>query len=675
MAGLERDKGPSGSPGRFRIRGIPRLLLATLVIALLAVPSSSRSAVPVKTAVFNFSARNLEASGYGTTVTNTLLVHLKNRGEFSVLDRKELESFLAMNDLRQDEHLDNVALIGNRLGLNIIVTGSVERNGTILTIRCNVVQVEQKKPILDVRLTAFGDEGLARELNSLGDMIAGAVTDLGREREDAFSLRAPVNIRKKSGNMKIQLSWENPPGAAAIAGWEVFRGTSPEGPFARIAQVNRSEFWDQAVERNRTYHYKVRSFSSRGGYSEFSAVVAAESAPTPNPPVILRADSRVRSVQLVLLPSPARGDDPFRFKGYRLYRAGEEGPFRELKNIPVPDARPGMDAVEAGKVIAVDSAIRDGERYYYRATAYNEKELESDYSRALIGSALPRVQDVRAEGERIREIPLSWRAVPSPFIRGYHVYRSESPGGNFAVILSIPTTEAGTDSRVSVVDAKGLGDRKTYYYRVTAYEEGGAETTPSETASAVTRGRPPTPRDFRAEVGRVKRIPLAWQPSALDDVLGYRIYRSVRKEGPFESLRVISGRQSDGYVDDGGALGDGTAYFYRITAYNRVDAESEPSEVVTAATKARPKPPAGFRGETEGGKAVLRWQANAEPDIARYDIFERSYFGLEKIAAATGTFHSLGDMTKGKSRVFCLRAVDRSGLESEASPEITVTAP
>ncbi len=699
MAGSKRINIPGGSPGRLSCRRTLRLVpvLAVLFFCITGVAMSwAQSSAPVRAAVFNFSARNLEASAYGTTVTNALLNNLKNRPGFSVLDRKELESFLTLNDLQQNDHMDNVILVGSRLGLNIVVTGSVERKGTMLTLYCKVVHIEQRKPVLDVRLAAFGDAGLARELDVLADRIAGAVTSSKQTREETPTAKAPVNVQKKSGNMKIYLSWESPPGATGISGWEVFRGSSATGPFARIAQVNRPEYWDQTVERNRTYQYKIRSFSSSGGYSDFSAVVAAESAPTPNPPVILRTDSRVRGIQLTWLPSPTTGDDPLKFKGYKLYRAkGEDGPYREVKDVTGLGPGQGTDVSGSGKVIFVDSGIGDDERYFYRVTACNEKDLESDFSRALAGSSLPRVSDVRATGEQIREVPLSWKPIVSPFVRGYHIYRSESPSGNFARLQNVIPGPAGADGRVSCVDREGLGDRKTYYYRVTVFEEGGAETSPSDTASAITRDKPPVPQGLKAEGSRVKKILLTWQACTREDVQGYRLYRSQKKEGPFEPIGKLSGRSSFQFEDAGGVygevtalaeralglgglpgtLGDGSVYFYRMTSYNQRDVESEPSPTVLAQTKPRPKAPAGLRGEVANGKAILRWDANSEPDIVRYDLYERGLFGLEKIAAVSGTSHAAGEMAKGKSRVFSVRAVDRDALESESSPEITVNAP
>jgi len=123
-----------------------------------------------------------------------------------------------------------------------------------------------------------------------------------------------------------------------------------------------------------------------------------------------------------------------------------------------------------------------------------------------------------------------------------------------------------------------------------------------------------------------------------------------------------------------GGLQDGTEYFYRVASFNEKDVESEPSPVVATRTKARPKAPAGFRGEASGGRVLLTWQAGPEPDIREYHLYERGLFGLEKVASVSGTSHTLEGLAKGKSRIFSIRVVDRDGLESDPGPEITVTA-
>jgi fibronectin type 3 domain-containing protein len=107
-------------------------------------------------------------------------------------------------------------------------------------------------------------------------------------------LKPPVNIQKRSGNRQIYLSWEDPPNTNAD-GYDIFRSSTKEGPFAKIGQVQQREYLDKDLERSSTYHYKIKSFTKSGLQSGFTDVIAGETALTPNPPVIIKVESRVKA--------------------------------------------------------------------------------------------------------------------------------------------------------------------------------------------------------------------------------------------------------------------------------------------------------------------------------------------------------------------------------------------
>ena len=79
---------------------------------------------------------DLEASGYNTMVANMLMSNLGCESYLSILDRKELEAFLSMNDLQQNDNLENVTHIGSRLGLSAVVVGSVGKKESVIMIHC-----------------------------------------------------------------------------------------------------------------------------------------------------------------------------------------------------------------------------------------------------------------------------------------------------------------------------------------------------------------------------------------------------------------------------------------------------------------------------------------------------------------------------------------------------------
>lgn len=133
-----------------------------------ATPISSLS-------VFNFNATNLDASKYGPEVTNMLTDALSKNQAFSIISRHDLLEFLSLNDLQQNDNLENMVNIGNRLGLNFIVAGRIEKKGVILEIKCIVVDIHDNKVIFTRKVQALGDSNLATEISKMSDSIVATI--------------------------------------------------------------------------------------------------------------------------------------------------------------------------------------------------------------------------------------------------------------------------------------------------------------------------------------------------------------------------------------------------------------------------------------------------------------------------------------------------------------------
>lgn len=591
-----------------------------LVIAssVLLCQSLIAASVPVKMSIFSFKPLNIDSSTISTTVTNALMTSLTAEANISLLDRKTLEEFLTLNDLQQNDNLEDVASIGSRMGLDAIVTGTVEKKGTVLAINCKVINIEQKKVIYSQTIRSLGDARLAPDINDLAKAITKSVMTMSSQPKEEAAFKGPVNVQKRPGNRRIQLNWENVAKTTAAA-YEVFRSTSANGPFAKVGQVTRPEFVDQNLENKVVYYYKIRAYNEKGLPSEYSDVVSAETALTPNPPVLLKADGHVKSIQLTWTPSPISSDDPLKLRGYKLYRSqSEQGPYKEAANVLGTDLNIGVDTASTidklFRVTFADKGLSDGETYYYRLTAYNEKNLESDFSSPIKGTTIVNVSGVLAQGDLIREVRLAWNRLESPEIKGYYIYRSEKEDKEFAKIKKIDQASSG-EKKVNYRDTEGLGDLIRYYYRITAFETAELETSSSATVSAQTKGKPPAPQGVKALGGLVKKVELAWSAASAEDVEGYKIFSSRSAEGEFVLIKKLEGRNTNKYVDEGrdyAKLEDNGTYYYRITSYNKVDVDSQ-SVLVSATTKPRPSTPQSLKGEAMKVKEIpISWQANPE---------------------------------------------------------------
>jgi uncharacterized protein len=741
--------------------------VALLLIFFADVGSSVAS--EYKLSVFNFGTLNMEASGLGTSVTNLLINALKTNPSISLLDRKDLETFLSLNDLQQNDQLDNVVNIGSRLGLDFIVVGSVDKRGSAININCSLIQIDKKKEVYSTRARAFGESALAVEIVKLGSLITAVLnkngaggTETAASGEKAAATN-PVNFQKIPGNKKIILRWQGAP-AFAAAGYEIYRGLNPGGPFAMLGQTDKTEYSDQNVENNTSYFYKVRAFDKLSRLSDFTSVLEASTDFAPNSPIILKTEGHAKSILIVWVPSPSKSSDTSKLAGYRIYRAKTENdPYQEIAKLSVADLSGNTD----GKMYYRDRELPCGGTYFYRLAAFNEKNIESELCHPVKGTVLASIASVNTQSGLIREVKVTWAGVQSPFIVAYNIYRSLKSDGNFTKIKKLSAADVKDNFTYS--DLAGLGDKTNYYYYVTAEDDLGIETSPSPVAVALTRDIPPQPENFAVRSGLVKKVEITWQAAKQEEVEGYNIYWAPEKDGHYNLLKKISGRENNSYMDDSRGfdnLGDNKVYYYRLRAYNKVAAESLPafayattkprpqkptalqgtslrvketplawlanpekdislyyvyrttgekddfssvgetdktqyldknlkdgatyrykiqakdkdgllsdlSDIISVNTKPKPKQPESLSGRYEAGKAEISWQANKENDISHYVVYEKVFLGTEKIAEVKSTNYSDGSILKGKNKVYVVSAVDTSGLESDISPELAISA-
>jgi TolB-like protein len=139
------------------------------------VKAISRGSSRYNVSVFHFTPLNMDASSYGMTATNTLINALKMEPSFVMLDRKELETFLAINDLQQNDQMENVVNIGTRMGLNFVIAGTIEKKGSLIVTNCKVISIDQKKIIFTKHSISMGEASLVSDFRKLSDSIIEAI--------------------------------------------------------------------------------------------------------------------------------------------------------------------------------------------------------------------------------------------------------------------------------------------------------------------------------------------------------------------------------------------------------------------------------------------------------------------------------------------------------------------
>ncbi len=152
------------------------------------------------------------------------------------------------------------------------------------------------------------------------------------------------------------------------------------------------------------------------------------------------------------------------------------------------------------------------------------------------------------------QVSLSWQS--SLGAVSYNIYRATASGA-----------EGQTPYRTGVTTASftdtGVTNGTTYYYQVTAVNSAGAQSSPSNEASAIPAAIPAAPSNLTATAVSVKQINLAWINNTTNQD-GVYIERSLDGIN-FSQIATVSGTTTS-YANAG--LARQTTYYYRVRSHN-----------------------------------------------------------------------------------------------------------
>lgn len=341
------------------------------------------------------------------------------------------------------------------------------------------------------------------------------------EETPSAELRAPEGLRASSGELRaVPLKWD-PLLTGDVAGYVVERGSEREGPFDRLAAVegrlatvyldrgDEVEADDEAEAARMgdgvTYFYRVRAYAPSGQVGvAASQVVAATTAPLPDPPEDLRSYShQPRQVPLSWRPSR----DPT-VAGYVVYRSPtSRGPFEPLAELQ-----------ERYQTTYVDRELGDLRVFYYRVSAKNTAGGEGEPTETV--RAVTKPEPLPPVGLRVVESGLgsnhlAWEPNVEKDLVEYRLLRMREGSEVPEIVASLPR------GQTSAKDTAVAADEKVSYALV-AIDRDGLESAPSEPIAVQSVGY-----DLSATV-RPDGVHLAWNSRTEEGFRGARVVRRGR---------------------------------------------------------------------------------------------------------------------------------------------------
>ncbi|MBA7631070.1 hypothetical protein ES703_38597 [subsurface metagenome] len=280
----------------------------------------------------------------------------------------------------------------------------------------------------------------------------------------------------------------------------------------------------------------------------------------------------------------------------------------ELTVLPMRDVYTSWDGTKAVVVLGFDDAyttdytttwpILENE-YGFTGTSYVYTQAINQNLPAYMSWA--QIQEMAAEADTTppaaptgltatavgpSQIDLDWANNTEADLDHYSVYRSTTSG------FTPGTGTFVADTTTSAYSDTGLSAETTYYYKVTAVDTSGNESDPSAQASATTQAPdttpPAAPTGLTATAVSSSQINLDWTNNTETDLASYNVYRSTTSGFTPGTGNFVANTTVSSYSDTG--LSASTTYYYKVTAVDTSNNESDPSAQASATTEA---PPAG----------------------------------------------------------------------------------
>lgn len=411
--------------------------------------------------------------------------------------------------------------------------------------------------------------------------------DLQSSLSDAvlFYRVLPVDLILNPGNQSVNLTWDFSNYADSA---DVFRATSPNGPFTKIASgVTIADYTDTNVTNGVAYYYYVQNYLNGALYGFATYTQSAIPFPNPTAPVNLSVSSDGNIPSLSWTP-------PAHAKSFYVYRANSAaGPFGYVGTASTANYK--------------DPTITNGLRFY-RVTA-TWGTFESAPSNT-VSFRYGHPSTLTATGSA-NSIALSWGNVSGA--ASYSIHRSTIKGGNYTII--------GTSLTNSYTDDTAAADTG-YYYVVSATFPDTTVGGFSPEASAMRAGSN-VPSGITVTATTTTSVTLEWVrvPSATR----YNVYQATSAGGPYTSVG-----NSPSPTFQAASLLSNRDYFYRLTSVVN-GAESAQSATVPARTVTLPtNSPSGQAGNNQ-----IRVSWNPLTGITTYTL-QRSTDRLNFTTVASG---------------------------------------
>lgn len=352
-------------------------------------------------------------------------------------------------------------------------------------------------------------------------------------------LTPEISSIKSQSSKELIISWTT---VAEATNYEIYRATSQNGTYKRIATVNginRVNYTDTKVTAGKLYYYKIRSVGQVDNttvYSDYSESVPGRTAKIPSGAYVKSKDSTTLRINWTADTNAS---------GYVIKRAeSAKGKYKTIATVSGGSTK-----------YYDDTTVKENNTYYYKVQAYNHNQGVKGYSgygSAVSGKTVKKTAITKIVSTSSVKQTISWKKVPEA--NGYVIYRSTEKNSGYEKIKTI------SSGKTTSFKDTGLKEGTKYYYKVRTRNKVNGKTGYGSD-SAVRSGSVGEKAVASAKGSSATKITVSWSP--VTDAVSYEIYRSTSKKGTYKKIGSVEGNATS-YTDS--KLQMTKKYYYKVEA-------------------------------------------------------------------------------------------------------------
>ncbi|MCP3955748.1 MAG: hypothetical protein GY697_26565, partial [Desulfobacterales bacterium] len=416
-------------------------------------------------------------------------------------------------------------------------------------------------------------DGTGREVKS--DLTVKALDSSVKPPHPPLVMGGEGFIRRTG--IKFVPSLQNNQGKFKIVAYNVYRKTGPAGDWQLMQSVKAKRGSGANIafavedrknlEDGKTYVYGVSSIDHKKVESSLSDLLKITTVK--RPVLTLEKDNLLRENRLSWQALDRIG-------GYRIYRKTGNGQWERIGYNSRADKTTYVD--KKGKLF-------DGQVYEYHLTAYDNKKGETGSSNTIQAKTKdlpPYPASLKAQGNMVKSVQLSWVPVNDRDVGGYNIYSGTNPDRLKRIgAVRGQAQKAYLDKGPTF---KKLTDGTTYYFAVESYNLFKAAGAVSPVVKATTKFRPVKVKGLTASAG-TDHILVKWEPNPEPDIKAYQLYQG-KNGGGWSKLKSLGPSQLS-FKDT--ELRPEATYRYRVIVEDKDGLLSDPVDGQDVKSPLKPK--------------------------------------------------------------------------------------